>query len=149
EGKLLRVFPTDADVPKDAINAKVDETFVPRAKVELPEKGGFGAWRSGIIGELGRRCLRDLSRPIPEAVPIPTRDGMTTLRTEPGIKLEYNFALRILKAKALTGSLVVLNPTPSEVDTKLFDYLKRSPEEFVGEMRKLWSVDWLNPYLED
>src|SRR5205807_5068869 len=31
-GKLLRVFPTDADVPKDAINGKVDEVFVPRGK---------------------------------------------------------------------------------------------------------------------
>jgi len=28
DGKRLRVFPTDDDVPKDAINARVDETFV-------------------------------------------------------------------------------------------------------------------------
>ena len=34
DGKDLRVFPTDADLPKDAINAKADETFVPMAKVE-------------------------------------------------------------------------------------------------------------------
>ena len=36
-GKELRVFPEDKDLPKDAINAKADETFVPVAKVKLPE----------------------------------------------------------------------------------------------------------------
>jgi dienelactone hydrolase len=40
-GKELRVFPTDGDIPKDALNGKIDETFVPRAKVKLPEKGKF------------------------------------------------------------------------------------------------------------
>src|SRR3954470_20056662 len=38
-GKELRVFPTDADLPRDAINAKVDETFVRLAgEVALPEE---------------------------------------------------------------------------------------------------------------
>ncbi|HZT81086.1 MAG TPA: prolyl oligopeptidase family serine peptidase, partial [Gemmataceae bacterium] len=36
-GKELRVFPEDRDIPKDAVNGRIDETFVPRAKVKLPE----------------------------------------------------------------------------------------------------------------
>ncbi|MBY0460176.1 MAG: prolyl oligopeptidase family serine peptidase, partial [Gemmataceae bacterium] len=41
EGKDLRVFVEDKDLPKDAINAKADETFVPVAKVELPTEKNF------------------------------------------------------------------------------------------------------------
>ena len=32
DGKRLRVFPEDADLPKDAINATADEVFVPKAE---------------------------------------------------------------------------------------------------------------------
>ncbi|MBY0233107.1 MAG: prolyl oligopeptidase family serine peptidase [Gemmataceae bacterium] len=38
-GKELRVFPTEADLPKDSINHKIDETFIPIAKPgELKEE---------------------------------------------------------------------------------------------------------------
>ncbi|MBI2808316.1 MAG: prolyl oligopeptidase family serine peptidase [Planctomycetes bacterium] len=47
EGKKLRVFPTDADLPKDAINHKIDETFILAAKVTLPERGKFAEWKKG------------------------------------------------------------------------------------------------------
>src|SRR4029079_15832327 len=49
DGKDLRVFPTDADLPKHSINAKVDETFVPVAKVALPEAGKFKEWKAGLV----------------------------------------------------------------------------------------------------
>ena len=35
-GRSLRVFPEDADLPKDQINDRIDETFVARVKVKLP-----------------------------------------------------------------------------------------------------------------
>ena len=35
-GKDLRVFPEDKDLPTDAINDKIDETFVRRGDVKLP-----------------------------------------------------------------------------------------------------------------
>jgi dipeptidyl aminopeptidase/acylaminoacyl peptidase len=43
-GEELRVSPTDADLPKDAFNGKIDETFVPRARGALPERGEFEEW---------------------------------------------------------------------------------------------------------
>jgi cephalosporin-C deacetylase-like acetyl esterase len=59
-GKDLRVFPTDADVPKDALNGRIDETFVPRAKVTLPEQGKFAEWKVDMIKRLRDRCFRRL-----------------------------------------------------------------------------------------
>ncbi|MBI3822659.1 MAG: prolyl oligopeptidase family serine peptidase, partial [Planctomycetes bacterium] len=52
EGRKLRVFPTDDDLPKDAINHRIDELFIPAAKVTLPEKGKFDEWKKGMIAKL-------------------------------------------------------------------------------------------------
>jgi dienelactone hydrolase len=53
EGKELRVFPEDSDLPKDAINVKADETFVPKAEVKLPAKPeDFPAWKAGLVKQL-------------------------------------------------------------------------------------------------
>jgi dienelactone hydrolase len=87
-GKELRVFPEDADLPKDAINATVDETFVPVAHVALPEPGKFDEWKASLIKELRAKCFRTL----PERVPVgrmknpwSDKDGGWQTETEPGI----------------------------------------------------------------
>jgi len=59
-GKDLRVFPKDKDLPKDAINARADETFVPMAKVELPEAGKFKEWKAGLVKQLREKSFRAL-----------------------------------------------------------------------------------------
>jgi dienelactone hydrolase len=65
KGRELRVFPTDDDLPKDAINGRIDETFIPAAKVVLPEKGKFAEWKSEVMNR-----LKNLSfRPFPEEIP--------------------------------------------------------------------------------
>jgi dienelactone hydrolase len=65
----LRVFPEDKDFPPDAINLKIDETFVPRADVKLPAAGGFDAWKKNLLAELRAKPFRSL----PERVPISDR----------------------------------------------------------------------------
>jgi dienelactone hydrolase len=57
-GKELRVFPEDSDIPKDAINGKIDETFVPRAKVDLPQPDKFEEWKRALIKDLRSRSFR-------------------------------------------------------------------------------------------
>jgi dienelactone hydrolase len=64
EGKRLRVFPTDNSVPKDAINARVDETFVPRGKVELPGPNGFVQWKRKYM-----EGLAGVFRSLPKTIP--------------------------------------------------------------------------------
>ena len=57
-GKELRVFPEDKDLPKDSINGKIDETFVKRAEVKLPEEGKFAEWKKGMMKELREKSFR-------------------------------------------------------------------------------------------
>jgi hypothetical protein len=66
KGRELRVFPEDADVPKDAINGRVDETFITPAKVKLPEKGKFEEWKKEMVAKVRAKCFR----PFPETIPI-------------------------------------------------------------------------------
>ncbi|MCI0737861.1 MAG: hypothetical protein L0Y72_02370, partial [Gemmataceae bacterium] len=66
-GKNLRVFATDADLPKDALNARIDETFVPRAQVELPKEGKFADWKNKMIIRLRASCFLGFSQRIKKA----------------------------------------------------------------------------------
>jgi dienelactone hydrolase len=86
-GKELRVFATDADVPKDAINGRIDETFVPRGKWELPEKGKFQEWKKKMLANL-RRTLTGLNETLPAEPDQPPLKMLGTLRTEPNILAE-------------------------------------------------------------
>jgi dienelactone hydrolase len=94
----LRVFPEDKDLPADALNNKIDETFVPRAKVELPEAKDFASWQKDLLNKLRNRSFRTF----PERIPPSDRtikpdvftfkewlneDGFLTRTTEPGIQV--------------------------------------------------------------
>ena len=67
EGKLLRAFADDTDIPKDAINATADETFVPVAKVAVPEPKDFKAWKAGLVKQLREKVFRALPEKVPAA----------------------------------------------------------------------------------
>jgi dienelactone hydrolase len=70
-GKELRVFAEDSDVPKDAINGKIDETFVPKAEVKLPEPGKFEEWKTGLMAELRNKSFRSFPEQIAPAKLLP------------------------------------------------------------------------------
>jgi cephalosporin-C deacetylase-like acetyl esterase len=122
EGKQLRVFPEEKDIPKDAINGTIDETFVKRAEVKLPEAGKFDEWKKEKIKELREKSFRAF----PERIPVPTVADETAQAVsgithsfetvEPGVKLDVRFNVR-KKADARTGALIVLNPGDRDDDT--------------------------------
>jgi dienelactone hydrolase len=86
-GKDLRVFAEDKDVPKDAINGKIDETFVPKAEVKLPEPGKFEEWRKGLVKKLRQQSFRTFPERVPKIKEWkPISDKGADLITEPGIK---------------------------------------------------------------
>jgi hypothetical protein len=110
----LRVFPTDADLPRDQLNTKIDEHFVPLAKVQTPQRGEFDAWKKRLIAELKRFSFGCF----PETIPPATVKSRATsrraggpveyrLETEPGIECN----LRLEQSPAAIGKvlLVVLN----------------------------------------
>ncbi len=64
-GKDLRVFPEDKDIPKDAINDKIDETFVPKANVKLPKEREFAEWKKGLLKGVREKSFRGFPADIP------------------------------------------------------------------------------------
>jgi cephalosporin-C deacetylase-like acetyl esterase len=98
----LRVFPEDKDLPTDAINARIDETFVPTARVKLPDVGNFAEWQSGLLNDLRAKSFRTF----PKRIPMSDRtikpdvftfkewlaeDGSLVRTTEAGIQVMLKF----------------------------------------------------------
>jgi dienelactone hydrolase len=109
-GPELRVFPTDADIPKDAINGKIDETFVPAAKVKLPEKGKFAEWKAGLMKELKEKCFRAFPEKIPSAKQVRSFRGITEdYSTEEAIEFQGLTVLYNPIGKKV-ATLIVMNP---------------------------------------
>jgi dienelactone hydrolase len=114
KGADLRVFPTDADLPKHSLNAKADETFVPVAKVKLPgDAKEFAAWKADLLKQLREKCFRALPEKVP-AAEFPGGDqGPLRLRTEPGIDVICVEAI-VMPARLRPGlpkyAIVIHNP---------------------------------------
>jgi dienelactone hydrolase len=109
EGKDLRVFPEDNDLPKDAINATADETFVPKAEVKLPAKPeDFAAWKAGLVKRLREVSFRTLpERGVSPAVAIPGEPD--NYESEPGIEIMMASATLRLPSQSKALYQVLLN----------------------------------------
>lgn len=103
EPEKLRVFPTDADLPRDELNTTIDESFVPLAEVASPKAGQFDAWKGPLLAELRRVSFGYFPAEIPAAEKLGAAEGgQERLRSEPGIEF------RLRRAAALAGAKSVL-----------------------------------------
>lgn len=117
DGKDLRVFPTDADLPRDAINATADESFVPTATVKLPATAkAFAAWKTDTLKQLREKCFRAL----PEKIPAGKFEGVFSLHTDHGIVV-CCVELSVRPPRAAEGlprtTIVVHNPDDAFANT--------------------------------
>jgi dienelactone hydrolase len=106
----LRVFPKDDDLPKDERNTKIDETFVARARPELPDAKEFEPWRRDLLDRLRKASFAAWPAKAPDGS-VPDLGGKTTEGREPteeGIEVFW----RWLPGKDTDGVrwLIVLNP---------------------------------------
>ncbi|MBM3982295.1 MAG: hypothetical protein FJ304_18910 [Planctomycetes bacterium] len=109
EGKLLRAFPDDKDIPKDAINATADETFVPVAKVELPTAKTFKEWKAGLVKQLREKVFRALPEKVPAAKLVRSRNGISEDHSaEDGVEF-FGMTLKAFPDGDPSASLVILN----------------------------------------
>ncbi len=110
-GADLRVFPEDKDIPADALNGKIDETFVARAEASLPKEGEFAAWKRGLMKGLRERPFRAFPDRVPAATLGKGGDApqAVVLRTEGPIEVVLTNPVQPGKADAKTGLLIVLN----------------------------------------
>jgi hypothetical protein len=114
-GPALRVFPEDKDVPGNALNARIDETFVPAAEVKLPNRRDFAAWREGMVQRLRERCFRPYTEhPVePRALgAYETGRGLSGIETEPWVKVYFTLPSAVSEKDA-PGLLLVLNEDES------------------------------------
>jgi cephalosporin-C deacetylase-like acetyl esterase len=106
-GAALRVFPEDKELPADAVNSRIDETFVSTAAVRLPDRAGFTGWRQELLQNIRDRCFRDFPQRIPAAklpeAPIPGVGFLVS--TEPGIVCNLTTQVE----RDAPGLLLVLN----------------------------------------
>ena len=93
-GAELRVFPEDKDIPPNALNGKIDESFVARAQAPLPEEGKFEAWQEKLLKELREHSFRGF----PERIPagrlvgaLSDKDGQFTMMTAPGLAIKVGW----------------------------------------------------------
>ena len=104
------MFPTDADIPKDALNARIDETFVPRAKVKLPEKGKFEEWKKALWNRCTTRSLRAIPDTVPEAKQLRSFQGISEdYSSQPGLEFQ-GMVLRFEPGGKPFVTLVIMNP---------------------------------------
>lgn len=91
EAAKLRAFPTDADIPADQLNTKIDDHFVPLANVSVPSATGFAEWKKSLQAELRRVAFRTLPERVPAArVQKPESPDIARLATEEGITVRLD-----------------------------------------------------------
>jgi cephalosporin-C deacetylase-like acetyl esterase len=128
-GPDLRVFPEDKDIPADALNGKIDETFTARADVKLPKEGDFAAWKKGLMTGLRERPFHALPERIPaakEAEDILVRTDFVghRLRTEGDVDVMLSNNVPFEEEKKGVRLLVVLNPEDAEKGDAIPEWAK-------------------------
>jgi cephalosporin-C deacetylase-like acetyl esterase len=128
-GRRLRVFPEDSDIPRDALNGKIDELFVPKAEVKLPEKEKFEGWKKGLIKELRAASFRFFPERIPAAKNKEVISIFTiTPVTEPGIEVLAGFYAGGKDPKKATMLLIGTKP-PKDAE---LEKIAKDAEPFRG-----------------
>ncbi len=119
EPEELRVFPEDSDLPADQLNTKIDELFVPTAKVAVPSAEDFARFKDEMLTRLKDYCFRAW----PEDYPGEPGDVRGRLSTEPPIYVQG--AAGSGAKSAGEPCLVVLNPgeTPDSYPQKYLELL--------------------------
>jgi cephalosporin-C deacetylase-like acetyl esterase len=98
----LRVFRTDADVPADQVNKKIDEQFVPVATVAAPDAAGYDAWRKGLLDRLRKTSFRYFPATVAPAEKVGDADGgWQRYRSEEGIEFRMRHATPPVEAKGI------------------------------------------------
>ncbi|HSW47289.1 MAG TPA: prolyl oligopeptidase family serine peptidase [Phycisphaerae bacterium] len=109
--KDLCVFPDGKGIPSGAINATIDEHFVPVAAVEPPAAGRYDTWRQKILSELRRVPFRPLPDPVPPAEHLGDASPTTSrLSSEDGIEFRLATCLDDRPSPRRTVLLVSLDP---------------------------------------
>lgn len=136
----LRVFPKDEDIPRDALNGKIDETFTPMAQVKLPEEGKFEEWKKGLMKELRERSFRTF----PERIPAATLVKTDELGHGADVQSEGNVHLSVIPHDVLSEKAFATILIPDHSDGKWMEGFIEGWSTHIGSSR---SRDFVYPLL--
>jgi hypothetical protein len=149
----LRVFPDDADIPNDALNARIDREFVPIGQVEEPRKGAFENWKDELITKLRSMSFHHFPERIPAARSASESDSAEIfhVETEPGISVR----MRAVRSPANADRVVMLvsgTAVESNPPAWLDGFVTKQDAIYVCEPRgmggKIWTRDDSLNYVE-
>jgi hypothetical protein len=141
--EALRVFPRDSDLPADAINARIDEEFVPMAAPDLPGKGELDAWKRVLLDGLKRSSFHHFPERITAATQAANdKPDVLQVKTEPGITLR----LRLARAASEPIERILLLVTGTGLSDAVPEWLEGhvSPRDavYVLEPRGVGGTSW-------
>jgi dienelactone hydrolase len=144
EPRLLRVFPSDDDVPADQLNTSIDQHFVPLARVNLPTAEKYDEWKDAIEAELRRVVFHALPLRVPPArVASEESPEVARLETEEGISVRLE---KMPDAAGAHPKRIVLFVQTAGKETPLPDWLdkRRLPADRVYrcEPRGIGETRW-------
>ncbi len=117
EPEKLRVFPEDSDIPRDELNATIDQYFVPMTQVEPPQKGEYDTWKAAMITKLRRVSFSYFPERIPAAEFLEqVRPDDVRLASEPGIKVRLQSVDAFKSTEDARRVLMVVRNADSTVD---------------------------------
>jgi dienelactone hydrolase len=141
----LRVFPEDADIPKDELNTTIDQHFVPMAKVQPPAEGEFPKWKAALQAELRRITFGYFPERIPPGKLLaPDAPGQIRLETEPGIRVGVYPAEVLRPGGEVKRVLLVVQNPGSEGLTPQYVHRVCSPGDdvYLCEPRGVGGTRW-------
>src|SRR5262249_55883355 len=138
----LRVFPADSDLPTDARNARIDQEFVPIARVEVPTESGFSSWKKDLFTKLHQMTFHHFPVRIPSAMGVDkTRSDYVQLDTEQLIQVRLNAVKSPEPPERVI--LLVANASASEAPPAWLErFLKPQDALYICEPRGLGLSRW-------
>jgi dienelactone hydrolase len=139
----LRVFPDDTDIPNDALNARIDQEFVPIGQVEVPRKGAFESWKDELITRLRRMSFHHFPERIPAARSTSASDSAEIIQveTEPGISVR----IRAVRSPPDADRVVMLvsgTDVESDPPAWLDGFVTKQDAIYVCEPRGMGGKPW-------
>jgi len=137
----LRVFPDDENIPNDALNAKIDESFVPIGEPALPKsREGFASWKKTLTEKLREVTFNHFPGQVPAATLVRDEGEQVSW-----IKTEANIQVRLRK---LAGNLentktIVLAVADEDIGQATINFGDKETDAiFVVEPRGIGATKW-------
>jgi hypothetical protein len=130
QGRELRVFLEDKNVPKDAVNGKIDELFIARELPPLPTMGNFETWKAVLMEKLREHVFRTFPTRIPALQAPPAgslpRDRRRVLQCEPETQIHILVSAPFPKdtENSTPGTLLVLGAGEGRLEGPISDWAK-------------------------